>query len=201
MEYNDEELIALALDNNEEARNILYEKNKYIVEIIMRKYHNLAIKFGVDISEFEQEAYYAFSDALNSYRFDKNAKLQTFISLCIDRRLRKIIKRYSGEKAKLLNNTFSLDYDYNEDGTTLKDLISDNEQNDPLNNLTNEENYNELLKKIKEQLSDSEYEVFNYVINDFDYQTIALIINKSPKQIDNTIQRIKHKIRDIIMSD
>ena len=167
----------------------------------MRKYHNLAIKFGVDISEFEQEAYYAFSDALNSYRFDKNAKLQTFISLCIDRRLRKIIKRYSGEKAKLLNNTFSLDYDYNEDGTTLKDLISDNEQNDPLNNLTNEENYNELLKKIKEQLSDSEYEVFNYVINDFDYQTIALIINKSPKQIDNTIQRIKHKIRDIIMSD
>ena len=58
-----------------------------------------------------------------------------------------------------------------------------------------------MLKKIKEQLSDSEYEVFNYVINDFDYQTIALIINKSPKQIDNTIQRIKHKIRDIIMSD
>lgn len=201
MEYNDEELITLALKNNEEARNILYEKNKYIVEIIMRKYHNLAIKLGVDIREFEQEAYYAFSDALNSYRFDKNAKLQTFISLCIDRRLRKIIKRYSGEKAKLLNNTFSLDYDYNEDGTTLKDLISDNEQNDPLNNLTNEENYNELLKRIKEQLSDSEFEVFNYVINDFDYQTIALIINKSPKQIDNTIQRIKHKIRDIIMSD
>lgn len=200
MEYNDEELIALALKNNEEARNILYEQNKYIVEIIMRKYHNLAIKLGVDIREFEQEAYYAFSDALNSYRFDKNAKLQTFISLCIDRRLRKIIKRYSGEKAKLLNNTFSLDYDYNEDGTTLKDLISDNEQNDPLNNLTNEENYHELLKRIKEQLSDSEFEVFNYVINDFDYQTIALLINKSPKQIDNTIQRIKHKIRDI-MSD
>lgn len=201
MEFSEEEIISLAFENNEEAKNIIYEQNKFIVDILLHKYHNAAVRFGVDIKELEQEAYYAFSDALNSYRQDKNAKLATFISLCVDRRLQKIIKRYSGEKAKLLNNTYSLDYDYNEDGTTLKDLISDNEQNDPLTNLASEEDYKELLKKIKSCLSESEYEVFNYVINDFDYQTIALLTSKNPKQVDNTIQRIKHKIRDIIMSD
>ena len=31
-------------------------------------------------------------------------------------------------------------------------------------------------------------------------QTIALLLNKQPKQVDNAIQRIKHKIRDIIKS-
>lgn len=201
MEFSEEEIISLALENNEEAKNIIYEKNKFIVDNLLHKYYQIATKLGIDMKELEQEAFYAFSDALNSYREDKNTKLSTFIFLCVERRLQKIIKRYSGEKAKILNNTYSLDYDYNEDGTTLKDLISDNEQNDPLKTIANEEDYKELLKNIKSCLSESEYEVFNYVISDFDYQTIALLINKNPKQVDNTIQRIKHKIRDIMKSE
>ena len=140
MEYSEEEIISLALENNEDARNIIYDKYKYIVEIMLRKYNKASFSLGIDLSELEQEAFYAFSDALNSYRDDKNAKLSTFITLCIDRRLKKIIRKYSGEKAKLLNNTFSLDYDYDEEGSTLKDYISDEQKNDPLLNLTNEEN-------------------------------------------------------------
>jgi len=201
MEFSDEEIISLALENNEEAKNIIYEKNKFIVDNLLHKYYQVATKLGIDMKELEQEAYLSFSDALNSYREDKNTKLSTFIFLCVERRLQKIIRRSNGEKAKLLNNTYSLDYDYNEDGTTLKDLISDSEQSDPLNNLASEEGYKELLRKIKSCLSESEYEVFNYVIRDFDYQTIAILINKNPKQVDNTIQRIKHKIRDIMKSE
>lgn len=198
MEFSDEEILNLALADNEDAKNIIYEKFKYIVEIMLRKYHNIALKMGLDLNELEQEAYYAFSDALSSFRDDKNAKLATFISICIDRRLKKIIRKSSGEKAKVLNNTYSLDYDYNEDGTTLKDCLSDASQNDPLYNLTAKENYEELLTKIKTNLSSSEYEVFSYIVNDFDYLTIAELTNRNPKQVDNTIQRIKHKIRDII---
>ena len=70
--------------------------------------------------------------------------------------------------------------------------------NDPLNKLAEEQEYNELLIKIKGILSESEYEVFKLYSNGFDYQTIALITNKNSKQIDNTIQRLKHKIRDIL---
>ncbi len=198
MEFNDSELISLAGEQNEDAKNYLYQKYKYIVEILMHKYYSASVKLNVDLNELEQEAYYAFSDALNSYRDDKNASLPTFISLCIDRRLKKIIRKYNGEKARFLNNTFSLDYNYNEEGTTLKDLISDDSKFDPLNDLTNKEEYNELIAKIKENLSPIEYEVFNYIINNFDYQTIALLMHKNPKQIDNTIQRVKHKIRDIL---
>ena len=196
-----EEIINLALENNEEAKNIIYNEYKYIVDILIHKYHGVALSLNIDIHELEQEAYYAFSDALNSYQSDKNAKLSTFISLCIDRRIKKILKKYSSDKAKILNNTYSLDYDYNEEGMTLKDLISDDNQFDPLYNLTNEENYEELMVKIKESLSDSEYEVFKLLINGFDYITIAKITDKNPKQIDNTIQRLKHKIKDIVISD
>ncbi len=176
----------------------LYEKYKYIVDILMHKYRNSALKYSVDLKELEQEAYYAFADALKNFDQNKNTLISTFISLCVDRRIQKIIKKYSGKKAQTLNNTYSLDYDYNEEGMTLKDIISDDYEFEPLNNLTLKENYEELLQKIKENLSLTEYEVFCYMINGFDYQTVALLTNREPKQIDNTIQRIKHKIRDII---
>lgn len=197
MEFSEEEIMSLALENNEEAKNLIYEKYKYIVDAFLYKYRNIAKKNNIDLKELEQEAYYAFSDALNSYREDKNTKVSTFLFLCIDRRLKKIIKKQSGEKAKVLKNSISLDYTY-EEGSSLKDHISDDLQFDPLSNLTEEESYQELTKKIKDSLSPNEYEIYSLMLSDFDYQTIAKLTNKNAKQVDNTIQRIKHKIRDII---
>lgn len=194
---NEEQLLNLAKTNSE-AKNELYKKYKYIEDILIKKYFGLANNLNIDINELISEASFAFSDAINSYQNDKNAKLSTFISLCINRRLQKLIKKYSSEKARALNNAYSLDYNYNDDGLTLKDLISDDSANDPLNKLAEEQEYNELLLKIKDSLSNSEYEVFKLYSNGFDYQTISLITNKNPKQIDNTIQRLKHKIRDIL---
>lgn len=194
---SEDKLIILA-KTNEDAKNEIYQKYRYIEDILIKKYINMANALNIDMNELISEAAYAFSDAINSYQSDKNAKLSTFISLCIDRRLQKLIKKYSSEKAKILNNAYSLDYDYNENGTTLKDLISDSSINDPLNKLAEEQEYAELISKIKEILSESEYQVFKLFSNGFDYQTIALITNKSAKQVDNTIQRLKHKIRDIL---
>lgn len=193
---SDEKLIILA-KTSDEAKNELYKKYKYIEDILIRKYSSIASTLNIDTNELISEASFAFSDAINSYQNDKNAKLSTFISLCIDRRLQKLIKKYNSEKAKVLNNAYSLDYDY-EEGITLKDLISDSSVNDPLNKLAEEQEYNELIDKIKDTLSDSEYEVFKLYSNGFDYQTIAMLTNKNAKQVDNTIQRLKHKIRDIL---
>ncbi|MCM1052608.1 MAG: hypothetical protein NC483_01335 [Ruminococcus sp.] len=197
MEYSDEEVLSLALADSEDAKNYLYNKYRYVVIAILKKYRHITESYNIDFNELEQEAYFAFSDALRTYRQDKNTSLSTFISLCIDRRLKKVIRSNTSEKAKVLNTAISLDYDYNNE-SSLKEIISDEYQNDPLNNLTNKENYDELIKKIKACLSDSEYEVFNFIINDFDYITIAELTKRNPKQIDNTIQRIKHKIKDII---
>lgn len=192
----DEELIRLALENNEEAKNIIYEKYKYIIDILMKKYWHIAQNLNIEKHELEQEALYAFSDALNSFNEEKKVKLSTFITLCVDRRIKKVLKKYSGEKAKLLNSFYSLDYDY-EEGVTLKDVISD-EKTDPLYNLTLKEDYEELIERITKSLSSSELEMFHLLENGFDRNTIALITGKNDKQVDNALQRLKNKIRDII---
>ena len=192
----EEQLIKLALENNEQAKNEIYEKYKYIVDILMKKYNKAIHTLGIDKHELEQEALYAFSDAINSFNEDRLVKLSTFISLCVDRRIKKVLKKYSGEKAKLLNSFYSLDYDYDK-GTSLKDLISD-EKTDPLYRLTLKEDYNELIEKIESSLSSTELEIFKLLKNGFDRSTIALVTGKSDKQVDNARERLKNKIRDII---
>lgn len=192
----EEELIKFALENNEEAKNEIFEKYKYIIDILMKKYRNIATHLGIDKNELEQEALYAFSDALNSFNEEKNVKLSTFITVCIDRRIKKVLKRYSGEKAKLLNSFYSLDYDY-EEGVALKDLIGD-EKTDPLYNLTLKEDYEELIERIEKSLSPTELETFRLLENGLDRSTIMELTNKNEKQVDNAIQRLKNKIRDII---
>ena len=52
-----------------------------------------------------------------------------------------------------------------------------------------------VLNTIKEKLSNQEYEVFSYMLDGLDYLEISKKLNKSPKQVDNTIQRIKTKIK------
>ena len=90
-EITDEELFALACEENEDAKNLLFERFKFVVEINLKKYKRIAKKVGVDWKDFESEALYGFSDAISSYRHGKDASLATFINLCVSRRLKKCL--------------------------------------------------------------------------------------------------------------
>ena len=98
------------------------------------------------------------------------------------------------QKSKIDKETLSLDYVYHEGGTSMLELIS-NSSDDPLINLTESETKKELINAAKEVLSNFEYDVFTMMIKEIPYQQIAKNMHKTPKQIDNTIQRIKHKLR------
>ena len=201
LDYNnlsDSELYMLVNEENEEAKDVLFEKYQYIIDIIVKKYYYVANRMGIDYKELYSEALVGFSDALVSYQDDKDASLATFISLCVNRRVQKVISKAGTIKNKIMQESYSLDHVYEQFGLPLIELISDNNENDPLSNMTKNEEYEELLNTIKEELSEAEYEVFTLMINNLDYHTIALILNKMPKQIDNAMQRIKNKVKSIL---
>ncbi len=197
-EITDEELFNLALEENEDAKNLLYNRFKFIIAINVQKYKVAAKRLGIDLKDLESEALFGFSDALSSYDQDKVASLPTFINLCVNRRVKKAIIKASRLKNLITKDAFSLDYVYEEFGSPLLDLISDNSEHDPLVNITKEEEYKELLQQISENLSGLELQVFNYMREGFNYQQIALMLGKDPKQIDNAMQRLKAKIKNII---
>ncbi len=194
---NDYELIMLYREDDEYAKNILYLKYKFIIDILIKKYQKAIIILNIDMQEVYSECAVGFSDSLRSYQEDKDSTLPTFISLCVERRLNGLIRKYSREKYKVINDTYSLDYFYDQFGRPLMDILTDN-SNEPLGTMMEEEEYKELLTSIEKRLSTKEKDVFNFMLKGFDYKQIAKILEETPKQIDNTMQRIKAKIKKIL---
>lgn len=195
---SDSELFSLICESVEEAKDIIFEKYKYIIDIEIKKYAYSAMKYGFEYRDLYQEALVGFSDALKSYKEDKNSSLKTFITLCVDRRLQNTIRKAGRIKNQVLLESLSLDHTYKDCDIPLKEIISDNNENDPLTNITKIEEYKELLSYIECSLSDKEYEVYKLLVSGLNYTEIAKKLNKSSKQVDNTIQRIKNKIKVIL---
>lgn len=195
---NDFELIMLYHENDEEAKNVLFYKYKFIIDILIKKYGSFLNYLHIDYQEVYSECNVGFSDALRSYVDNKDTSLPTFITVCIERRIKNILKKYSSEKYKKLLDSYSLDFTQ-DDNNNLMSILKDD--NDPLNSITEEENYNELINKIKCNLTESENDVFVLMIKGFNYIEISNILNKTSKQIDNTMQRVKNKVKKILASN
>lgn len=196
-EISENELLYLVSENNEDAKDILYQKYNYIIDIIMAKYRHTIYGLALDYNEVRAEANVAFSDALLKYAIDKNSSLPTFISLVVERRIQNCVRNAEALKNKIYKETISLDYDFDGLARPLKEVIGD-KTSDPLTNMENKENYFELTKKIQEFLSPFEKDVYKLLVNGFSYLEIAKILHKEPKQIDNTIQRIRTKIKELL---
>jgi len=199
MKYNEEEniLMDMLCETNEDIRNTLFEKYEPTIKYLVKKYTNNALKLGLDYNDLFQEANVAFTDALNNFNPDRETSLKTFISLCVERRLINVVERAKSQKNKIIQESLSLDYDYNQEGLPLKEILGD-EKMDPYMKYSEQENTEQLMASIQEQLSDQEMNVFSYMINGLNYQEIAEILDKSPKQIDNTMQRVRAKVRTLL---
>ena len=167
---NDNELIMLYREDDEDAKNMLYYKYKFIIDVLIKKYSNWLSSLKVDYQELYSECAVGFSDALRSFQEDKDSSLPTFITLCIERRLGGVIRKYSRDKYKVMQDSYSLDFIYDDKNAALIEKLSDGSSNDPLKNMAEEEEYAELIENIKYSLTDKELEVFVLKIRGFDYQ-------------------------------
>lgn len=192
MEYPDNELYYLLNDNNEIAQDILYEKYKFIIDSILNKYRRVFLAYNIDFDEVRQEANLAFSYAIYNYDEKKEASLNTFITLCVERRVRTVIKKYETTKSKVISDTISL----NNKEIDLENILGD-ETYEPLKKISNIDMLKYINNEVKKLLSSSELEVYNLLIQGMDYHEIATNLNKTSKQVDNTIQRIRKKLQNL----
>mgnify|MGYP004473024785 CR=1 FL=1 len=193
MEYLDNELTYLIKDNNEVAQDLLYDKYKFIIDSILNKYKRVFYALNIELEEVRQEANLAFSYAIYNYDEKKDASLNTFITLCVERKVRKVIKSKETMKSKVQSETISLN---NNDKLDIENLYGD-ETYEPSKKIENIDMLKYINKKVKDLLSQKELEVYNLLLQGLTYQEIAIALNKTPKQIDNTIQRIRIKLKKL----
>ncbi len=189
-DVNDYEIISLIADN-EEATEVLYEKYRPLIVGLAKKIYNKKQNTGIDLNDLIQEGMIGFSIAINTFDEHKEATFFTYAKTCIERRLISTIKSANRIKYQLLNESCSVE-DLATDSKSLENLLKDFDSN-PENQLIDEENAKEIIKKLRKHLTALESAVFELRISGFSYLEIANILNKDTKSIDNAFSRIKTK--------
>ena len=192
MENNDYELIALAQENNEDAINIIYQKYKPLIVKKSKTAFLQATHHGIEINDIIQEGYIGLDEAIRNFSQDDTASFYTFASLCIERKINNYVRRVTQNKNRLLNEAVAL-------VEGLENIVSDNTNIEKA--FISRDNEKDFVKKIKEQLTSFEEEVFEMRINDYTFEEIANTLNKDIKSIYNTFQRIRQKIKKIMEID
>ena len=107
---------------DESARQLLVEHNLRLVVFIARRFENT----GVNLEDLISIGTIGLIKAINTYRRDKNIKLATYASRCIENEILMHIRKISGQKAEIsLDEPINMDYDGNE--LLLSDILGTDE--------------------------------------------------------------------------
>ena len=184
----DEELISRFKNGESEILDYLMEKYKNMV----RKKARTMFLIGGENDDLIQEGMIGLFKAVRDYQPDRDAAFQTFASICVDRQIYNAIQSSNRQKHQPLNSYISLS---EQDGEN-EEHLGDNWGENPESIIIDQENVQDLEQEITATLSPMENQVLEYYLAENGYGEIAQIMGKTPKSIDNALQRIRIKIRE-----
>ena len=184
----DEELISRFKNGESEILDYLMEKYKNMV----RKKARTMFLIGGENDDLIQEGMIGLFKAVRDYQPDRDAACQTFASICVDRQIYNAIQSSNRQKHQPLNSYISLS---EQDGEN-EEHLGDNWGENPESIIIDQENVQDLEQEITATLSPMENQVLEYYLAGNGYGEIAWIMGKTPKSIDNALQRIRTKIRE-----
>ena len=188
----DEEMAKMAQEGSITAEEFLIKKYKTLVKQKSSTYFII----GGDKEDVIQEGMIGIFKAIREYRDDRNATFRTFAETCINRQIISAIRNANLKKHQILNESVSLsiDNDPEDKMKSLEERLPSKQDDDPETLMLMKE-VGEYLKKDKDEIfSTLEKNVWDKMLQGKNYQEIAKDLKKSPKSVDNTMQRIKKKI-------
>ena len=188
----DEQIVELAREGDNVAQEYLINKYKNFVRAKARSYFLI----GADKEDIIQEGMIGLFKAVRDYQPDKEASFQTFARMCVDRQIYNAIQNSNRQKHQPLNSYISLSQDPGESQDHLQDMWADN----PESIIIDQENVRSLEQEITCTLSLMENQVLEYYLDGMGYAEIAALMKKTPKSIDNALQRIRTKIKEQLKS-
>ena len=190
--YGDEELCRMAAEDPK-AEEFLLVKYKELVRLLARHYF---LPWG-EWDDLLQEGMIGLLQAIRDYKSDAGTGFQTFAGLCIRRKMMNAVTAGKRRKHSAMEDFVSLDSPafLNEDGSGLYGVgLYANQESQVIS----KEDAGTLRKRILDSLSKTEHTVFTEYMRGLDYREIAAKLGKTPKSVDNTLQRIRKKVRTIL---
>lgn len=194
----DEQLIADFKDGNSEIMDYIMDKYKSMVRRKARAMYLL----GGENDDLIQEGMIGLMKAVMDYDPNQKASFASFADLCVSRQMYTAIEASKRKKHIPLNSYISL-YEEDEgadDGKKqqLIDTIESEPENNPETIYFGKEYTEAFVEKLKQNLSPLENHVLYLHLMGTDYRTIAELLGKGPKAIDNALQRIRSKAEKVL---
>ena len=139
-----------AMENgDEEAKALLIERNLRLVVFIARRFENT----GINLEDLISIGTIGLIKAISTYRRDKNIKLATYASRCIENEILMFIRKNSASRREVsIDEPLSVDWDGNE--LLLSDVLGS--ESDIVSRDMEEEEERRLVRAAVEELSPRE---------------------------------------------
>ncbi len=194
---SDEQLVELSMAGDKNATEYILERYKNFVKAVVRMYFLV----GADRDDVVQEGMIGLFKAIRDFDETKQTSFKSFAEICVRRQVLTAIKNATRQKHMPLNSYISLSkpaYDDENSEDTLLDTLALSDGQDPEELFIGKENIELLGVKIEENLSKLEKEVLRMYLSGISYQEIAVIMGRTPKSIDNALQRVKKKLEKFV---
>ena len=183
--------------------------NSEIMDYIMVKYKSMVRKkaramylIGGENEDLIQEGMIGLIKAVRDYNPSQKASFASFAELCVSRQMYTAIEASKRKKHLPLNSYISLYEDRGsgdeEKNIPLIDTIEPAVENNPETLYFGKKFTEVFVEELKQNLSALENRVLYLHLMGTDYKTIAELLDKSPKAIDNALQRIRSKAEKLL---
>lgn len=190
-------LLLQARAGDNQALEKLMNEFKPLVTKIARGYFLL----NGDESDLVQEGMIGLYKAFLNYNLDSEVGFESFAITCIKRNVISAVRTSHNQKNQPLNCSIGLGIQgglhLNQDEIDDEDfeIALPSDELSPEERVMLKEQRLEIIKKIKETLSEYEFLVIKHYLNGESYKDIAKQLDKNEKSIDNAIMRIKSKLK------
>lgn len=186
---SDEELIERIRAGEPECMDLLIERYKGQV----RREARTLYLIGGDSDDLIQEGMLGLFKAIRDYRPEKETAFEAFAKLCISRQIYTAIQAASRQKHTPLNSYVEL--------TEGLDAVGEGPRGkSPEELLIDQESAENLQVRIEALLSPMENTILERYLSGENYIQIAEKMGKTPKSIDNALQRIRRKLKKFILN-
>lgn len=185
----------LGTEKDKEAKSILIEHNLRLVVYIAKKFDNT----GVGVEDLISIGTIGLIKSINTYNKDKNIKLATYASRCIENEILMYLRRNSKTKLEVsIDEPLNVDWDGNE--LLLSDVLGTEE--DVVSKNVEEEVEIKLLNKAIDKLSKRErqivemrYGIGNCSGNEMTQKEVADLLGISQSYISRLEKKIINRLR------
>lgn len=189
----DETLAQRAKNGDDEALADLIERYTPLVCMRARAY----ARGVMDVDDVYQEGMIALLKAVRNYREDTAGSFRTFAAVCVNNKMLSAVTAHMRDKTAPMRSYLSLS------GREIPEdlLAAVSPETDPEKLVIASEESAARNRRIENLLSPFERQVLRLYLSSYSYEEMSRQLGSSTKAVDNALQRVRRKLRNVFTLD